>query len=59
MKNKKINNPHDKFVREIMEHIEAAQDFFQVYLPPNISDQLDYNTLEILKDSFIDEYSAL
>ncbi|MGB4201313.1 MAG: Rpn family recombination-promoting nuclease/putative transposase, partial [Thermotogota bacterium] len=30
----KITNPHDKFFKEVMSHIEIARDFLMQYLPP-------------------------
>ncbi len=51
----KINNPHDKVVRETLSRKDTAVDFFNNYLPKHILDLIDMNTLEISKDSFIEK----
>jgi len=48
-------NPHNAFVKGMLESKDTACCFFKHYLPQNIHSQLDYKTLEILKDSFIDK----
>ena len=50
-----ITNPHDKLFRETWSDREVAQDFLQRYLPPQVVALLDFSTLEIVKDSFVDE----
>ncbi len=49
-----LSNPHDRFFKEIFSRQEAARDFLQHYLPPEVRDHLDLSSLEISKDSFID-----
>ena len=51
----KIHNPHDKFFKETFSNVEVAKDFINNYLPQNIVDIIDVNTLEPQKDSFINE----
>lgn len=51
----KIQNPHDKFFKETFGNIEITKDFLSNYLPKNIMKVIDVNTLEIQKDSFINE----
>ena len=51
----KIQNPHDKFFKETFSKIEVARDFINNYLPQSIINIVDLNTLEIQKDSFINE----
>lgn len=55
MKPEELNNPHNAFVKGMLERKESASDFFKQYLPQNIHNQLDYKTLEILKDSYVDK----
>lgn len=50
-----ITNPHDKLFRETWSNKEVAQDFLTRYLPPSVVALLDFATLEIAKDSFVDE----
>jgi len=47
-------NPHDKFFKELLSRRENAIDFLQHYLPPNLAGSLDYSTLSLVKDSFVD-----
>lgn len=49
-----LSNPHDHFFKEIFSRQENARSFLQHYLPPEITPLLDFSTLEISKDSFID-----
>jgi len=51
----KTVNPHDKLFREIWSDKAIAADFLKNYLPAKISTQIDLNTLEIAKDTFIDK----
>lgn len=51
----KIQNPHDKFFKETLGNVGVAKDFLNHYLPQNIMQVIDVNTLEPQKDSFIDE----
>ncbi|WP_077369179.1 Rpn family recombination-promoting nuclease/putative transposase [Anaerosalibacter sp. Marseille-P3206] len=51
----KIQNPHDKFFKETFGNVEIAKDFLNNYLPENIMNVIDVNTLEPQKDSFINE----
>ncbi|MEN0648110.1 Rpn family recombination-promoting nuclease/putative transposase [Caldifermentibacillus hisashii] len=51
----KIQNPHDRFFRESMGNVTTAKDFFTHYLPKNVLQIIDLNTLEPQKDSFINQ----
>ncbi|EGQ26756.1 transposase [Sporosarcina newyorkensis 2681] len=51
----KIQNPHDKFFKETFGNVAVAKDFLHHYLPQNIMQVIDVNTLEPQKDSFINE----
>ena len=49
-----LNNAHDHFFGELMERKDVGQDFLENYLPDEIVRQLDFSTLKISKDSFVD-----
>jgi predicted transposase/invertase (TIGR01784 family) len=51
----KIKNPHDRVVRETPSRKDTATDFLKNYLPGHILKLIDMGTLEISKDSFIEE----
>ena len=50
-----LTNPHDKFFKEIFGKPELAADFVRNYLPPAIVNSLDLASLEVQKESFVDE----
>jgi predicted transposase/invertase (TIGR01784 family) len=50
-----IINPHDKFFRQIWSDKENAVDFLKNYLPSNLLQKIDLDTLSIEKDSFVDK----
>jgi len=50
-----VQNPHDKFFKEMFSRRESAIEFMGNYLPPEVSKLLDLSTLEQLKDSFVDQ----
>ena len=49
----KINNPHDKFVRETFSNIERASAFFERFLPEEVRKQLDFSSVKISRESYI------
>lgn len=51
----KVQTPHDKFFKETFGKIGVAKDFLNNYLPENIINIVDMNTIEPQKDSFIDK----
>lgn len=51
----KITNPHDRLFRETWSNRETAADFLMNYLPAEILSVTDLESLEICKDSFIEE----
>lgn len=51
----KIQTPHDKFFKETFGRVGVAKDFLNNYLPQNIINVVDMDTLEPQKDSFIDK----
>ena len=50
-----IHNPHDKFFRSSMAQISVARGFFQSHLPSDIQKQIDFDTLSMKKDTFVDD----
>ncbi len=48
-------SPHDKFFKEIFGKPELAADFVRHYLPESIVNSLDLTSLEVQKESFLDE----
>lgn len=55
MEDSYLSNPHDKFFKESFSRKEIARSFIKEYIPEPIRKQLNFNTLTILKDSFIDK----
>ena len=55
----KIQNPHDKFFKETFSKVEVARDFIKNYLPESVLAVIDLETLEIQKDSFINEWGFI
>src|SRR4051812_5073466 len=50
-----IKNPHDRFFRQSLSDLQIARDFFANHLPKDLLPRIDLNTLEICKESYIDE----
>ena len=55
MDKSKIQSPHDKLFRASMHHPEVARDFLVTHLPASIIAQLDFKSIEICPNTFIDE----
>jgi predicted transposase YdaD len=53
MKSEKQPTLHDHFFKESMEHIVIAQGFAELLLPLRLTFDIDYNSLQIEKDSWI------
>ncbi len=51
----KVANPHDRFFKEVFSRKNTAVDFLANHLPSEVLQTLDLGTMEIRKDSFIDE----
>jgi predicted transposase/invertase (TIGR01784 family) len=49
-----IDNPHDKFFKEVFGQPDIAADFITNYLPAEVVAELDLSAPELVKDSFID-----
>jgi predicted transposase/invertase (TIGR01784 family) len=48
-------NPHDRFFKEALSQHDTAVDFLRYYLPADVTALLDLSTIELIKDSFVDE----
>jgi len=55
MKTKEIKNVHDKFFQETFTRREIAESFLKNYLPESLIPHINFETLTIIKDSFIDK----
>ena len=51
----KLHNPHDKFFKETFGNTEIAKDFLNNYLPQNLINIIDIDTLEPQIVSFISQ----
>jgi predicted transposase YdaD len=49
-----LSNPHDHFFKAVFSRPEVAGDFLRRYLPADVADVMDLNSLVISKDTFID-----
>ncbi|CAM4396150.1 MAG: Recombination-promoting nuclease RpnA [Legionellaceae bacterium] len=52
---KKINNPHDAVFKSSMMNKKVAKEFFSEYLPEAIKESIDYSTLRLCSESYLDE----
>lgn len=50
-----INNPHDVFVRRILSRKSEAVSLIENYLPPEIVEKIELESLKLTQESFIDE----
>lgn len=50
-----LTSAHDKFISKALERSDTARDIIGNHLPANIREHLDFSTLAMVKDSFIDE----
>ncbi len=51
----KKNNPHDKFVQETLDKKDNAVSFVKNYLPEEIREVINIDSLEVKKDKFVSE----
>jgi predicted transposase/invertase (TIGR01784 family) len=54
----KLRSLHDEVVKEFLSENETAESFFKEYLPAEIVRNLDFNSLQICKDTFISKKLA-
>ena len=52
-----VDNAHDQFFKETFTNKENAIDFIQGTFPKEISKNLDFNTIELDHQSYVDETS--
>lgn len=50
-----LNQPHDKYFRAIFGEVSFATDFLNNYLPRDVLDIIDLDTLEPQKESYLDK----
>ncbi len=50
-----LSNPHDRFFKEVWSRKAVSRDFLNRYLPRAVVNLLDIKTLELTKDSFVDQ----
>jgi predicted transposase/invertase (TIGR01784 family) len=55
MDDRELPTPHNNFFHYALSHAQAARDLIQTHLPASLVRLLDLNSLELQKDSFIDE----
>ncbi len=55
MKSKHAIKHHDLFFKSSLQDIEIAKDFFKAHLPKKIQKMIDWETLQLENDSFIEE----
>lgn len=46
---------HDKFFKSTMSRTNVAREFLEQYLPCDVKDKIDFNSLRLQKDTFVDE----
>lgn len=54
-----INTPHDKFFRRALSDARVAKAFFQQHLPASIQSLVDLDSLQLQKESFVDQHLKL
>jgi predicted transposase/invertase (TIGR01784 family) len=50
-----LPNAHDRFFKELFSQLDTAVDFVRYYLPEHLIVAIDLTSLEIVKESFVDE----
>lgn len=50
-----LTNPHDRFFKQLLAEPGVVNDFIRHYLPPEVARLLDLTSLELTKDTFVDE----
>ena len=48
-------SPHDRFTRSLMSHPKVIEEFFQKHLPRKIKKVIDFSSIKLQKESFIDD----
>jgi predicted transposase/invertase (TIGR01784 family) len=52
---KRFSKPHDKLFKRMISDLRVAEDFFKQHLPRHIQDKIDFSTLSLENENFIDE----
>ena len=52
----RLTSPHDKFFKEVFTRRATTKEFLELYLPSEVVGLLDLDSLEPIKDTFIDEH---
>jgi predicted transposase/invertase (TIGR01784 family) len=50
-----IHSPHDKYFRRSMSYPQVAENFFAAHLPEKIKNIADFKTLQLRKESYLDQ----
>lgn len=50
-----VGQPHDKFFKKVMGQKDQAVSFIENYLPDTIVEKMDLKSLDLLKDSFVND----
>lgn len=50
-----MKKAHDKYYKETFGNVAIAGEFIQKHLPKSITDLIEMHTLEVQKDSFMDQ----
>ena len=53
---KKRCNPHDLFFRKVMQYTEVVLEFIQKYIPFDVAENIDQESLQLIDGSFIDGF---
>ena len=48
-------SPHDRFTRSLLSHPKVIEEFFRKNLPDKIKDAIDFSSVKLQKESFIDD----
>ena len=48
-----LDKPHDAFFRAVMSDSATAKEFIKEHLPSEITDKIDFETLEVTQETFI------
>ena len=50
-----VQSPHDRYFRAMLTNKKVAIDFLEWHLPESIKEIVDLNTIEVKKDTFVDD----
>jgi len=51
----RLNNPHDRFFKEVLGNVANTQAFLETYLSSDVLQTIDVGTIQAEKDSFIEQ----